>query len=374
MRAIDSTVAAWGALTAASPIAPLRVRRRALRPNDLLVRVLFCGVCHSDVHHARDEWGGARFPVVPGHEIVGEVVGLGVRAGAWRPTLGALGDSAAPSSPAELGDLVGVGTFVHTCGACAACRDGSEQHCAAVVWTYDSVDPVDGTDTHGGYSTHIVVDAAYAVRLPPALRDDPARLAATAPLLCAGVTVYGPLRRAPTGARLLVVGLGGLGHVAVRVAAALGTFSAIHVLSTSETKRAYALANGASAFYTAAPLAGGQGGAGGYDLVLDTVSAHHDVGPELRALRRGGTLCLVGLPPAAAPLQIDPMLVASNALVVTGSIVGSRADLAAVLALCFEHGVTADVELIAPDAIEAAYARMLAGDVRFRFVIAYSDA
>jgi uncharacterized zinc-type alcohol dehydrogenase-like protein len=352
---MTTAVDAWGTDAADAPLRPMRVARRHLGPRDVLVRVWYCGLCHSDIHHARDEWGGARYPLVPGHEIVGCIEASGLEC-------------------AEMeGDVVAVGTYTYTCGrpTCSACSSsgqggqGGEQHCPDIVWTYDCLDR-DGELAQGGYSTHIVVDADYVTRLPSALCA-PELLPAVAPLLCAGLTVYGPLRRwLPPADRqsrtLLIAGLGGLGHLALRLAVHMG-YTAVDVCSTGGgAKRAYALANGARAFLTAAELE-----SAAYDVVLDTISCRHDVSPFLRGLRLGGALVFVGLPPD--PVELDVMQVASRSLVVTGSIVGSRGELADMLDLCGRHGVVADVEVVPMAYVNTAFERVLANDVHFRFVL-----
>lgn len=341
---------AWAAPSATDPLEPFAIERREPGPHEVLIDIRYCGVCHSDIHMARDEWGGSRFPMVPGHEIVGHVAQVGSEVGHWK-----------------VGDTVGVGCFVDSCRHCEACLEGEEQYCSeGMSVTYNGFERTDGKldksrPTWGGYSTRITVDENYVLRVPEGIPLDRA-----APLLCAGITTYSPLRRhnVKAGDRVAVVGLGGLGHMGVKLARAMGAH--VTVLSHSPGKRDSALALGADAFVVTRDAAVFEEHAGSFDFILDTVSADHDYNAYLGLLRRGGTMVLVGLPDAQ-PLRAGSLVRGRRTL--TGSLIGGIAETQEMLDFCAEHGVAADVEVIAIDAINEAYERMLRGDVLYRFVI-----
>jgi uncharacterized zinc-type alcohol dehydrogenase-like protein len=309
------------------------------------IDILYCGVCHSDIHQARGEWGPAIFPMVPGHEIIGSVAQVGSHVSDWK-----------------VGDTVGVGCFVDSCRQCAACRDGEEQYCATgPVLTYNGRERDGVTPTFGGYSTRIVVDEHYVLRIPPGLQLDRA-----APLLCAGITTYSPLRTfgVKRGDEVAVVGLGGLGHVGVRLAAAMG--ARVTVFSHSERKRADALALGASDFVaTHDPAVFGRN-AERFDFVLDTVSAQHDYNAYLGLLKRDKTMVLVGAPDPT-PVSAFPLLMRRRRL--AGSLIGGIRETQEMLDFCAAHGVVCDVEVIPIDRINEAWDRVVRSDVRYRFVI-----
>ncbi len=339
------TIAAYAAQDARSPLAPFSIERREPGPRDVQIDILYCGVCHSDIHQARDEWGGAIFPMVPGHEIVGRVSAVG-------------GDV----SKYKVGDAVGVGCFVDSCRGCAHCRSGLEQYCdEGMTFTYNGRERGTGVPTQGGYSTRIVVDQDYVLRIPDGLPLD-----AAAPLLCAGITTYSPLRHfgAKAGDKVAVVGLGGLGHMAVKLAAAMGC--EVTVLSTTESKRADAKALGAHDF--AATGDGGvfQSHAECFDLILDTVSAQHDYNAYLGLLKVDGTMVLLGMP-EPSPVSSFPLVWRRRKL--AGSLIGGIAETQEMLDFCAEHGIASDIELIDIASINTAYERMLRNDVRYRFVI-----
>ncbi|MEN9797739.1 MAG: hypothetical protein RL653_1435 [Pseudomonadota bacterium] len=345
VRAMIS-VPAWGTPAPTRPLAPMTVQRREPRARDVVIDILFCGVCHSDLHQARGEWGGERYPMVPGHEIVGRVSRVGAEVTRFEP-----------------GDQVGVGCLVDACGTCGSCREGMEQFCdlgAAV--TYNGTEMDRETPTYGGYSTQIVVDERFVLRVPDSL--DPA---AAAPLLCAGVTTWSPLRQwnCKPGDRVGVVGLGGLGHVAVKLAKSLGAH--VTVLSTSAGKEADARRLGADAF----AVTQGDGAlkhlGRTMDLILDTVSAPHEYAPYLSLLRPRGTLVLVGAPTEPASVHAFSLIVGNKRLV--GSMIGGIAETQEMLDHCTRHGITADVECISIQDINHAWERMLRSDVRYRFVI-----
>ncbi|HYP54270.1 MAG TPA: NAD(P)-dependent alcohol dehydrogenase [Pyrinomonadaceae bacterium] len=325
---------------------PFDFERREPGPRDILIEIQFCGVCHSDIHQARNEWGNSIYPMVPGHEIVGRVARVGAEATRFKE-----------------GDLAGVGCFVDSCRVCGNCKDGVEQYCQNhLVATYNGTEMDEKTPTFGGYSSQIVVDEAYALSVSPGL--PPANVA---PLLCAGITTYSPLRRFKVGAgtRAGVVGLGGLGHMGVKLAAAMG--ARVTVFSTSASKEQDARGLGAHDFVVTkdperlAPLAGK------YDFILDTVSAQHDLNVYLNLLNREGVLCLVGAP--EKPLAVEAFSLLSNGRVLAGSMIGGIRETQEMLDFCAEHNITSDVEVIPINQIEQAYERTIKGDVRYRFVI-----
>ncbi len=339
-------VHAWGAAGAGKPLAPITIDRREPGARDVAIEILFCGVCHSDIHQARDEWSGATFPMVPGHEIVGRVVRVG-----------------AAASKLRVGDLAGVGCMVDSCRACAPCGDGLEQFCAAgPAFTYNSTEMDRRTPTFGGYSTQIVVDERYALRIPDGL--DPA---GAAPLLCAGITTYAPLREwgCKPGDRVGVVGLGGLGHMAVKLAASMG--AAVTVLSTSGGKEADAARLGATDFAVTRDGSAFTRLAGKLDLVIDTVSAAHDYNAYLGLLRPRGTMVVLGVPTQPTPVHAFSLIGGNRRL--AGSLIGGIAQTQEMLDHCAAHGIVSDVEIIPIQQINEAYERVLQSDVRYRFVI-----
>lgn len=341
---------AYAAKQAGGPLSPWRIERRSPGAHDVQIDIRYCGVCHSDIHQVRDEWGGAHFPMVPGHEIVGVVSAVGTEV-----------------TRRAIGDRVGVGCFVDSCRHCDACRDGEEQFCVeGMSATYNGFERTDGRldrsrPTQGGYSTRIVVDENYVLRVPESL--DPAR---AAPLLCAGITTYSPLRRfgVSPGMRVAVVGLGGLGHMGVKIAHAMG--ARVSVLSHSPGKRDDALALGADEFIATRDEDVFKQHAGRFDMILDTVSAAHDYNAYLGLLKRGGNMVLVGLPEPSA-LSAGVLIRGRRSL--SGSMIGGIAETQEMLDFCARHDIAADVEVIDADGINRAYERMLAGDVHYRFVI-----
>jgi uncharacterized zinc-type alcohol dehydrogenase-like protein len=336
---------AWGAAGPDRPLAPMTIDRREPGPRDVAIEILFCGVCHSDIHQARDEWSGALFPLVPGHEIVGRVTAIGGEV-----------------SKLAVGDLAGVGCMVDSCRACDPCGAGLEQFCEqGAALTYNGTEMDRKTPTFGGYSTDIVVDERYALRVPAGL--DPA---GAAPLLCAGITTYSPLREwgvAP-GDRVGVVGLGGLGHMAVKLAASMG--AQVTVLSTSAAKEADARRLGASDFVVTKGEAL-EGRKLGLDLIIDTVSASHDYGAYLRLLRPRGAMVILGVPPRPTPVHAMSLIHGNKRL--AGSMIGGIAQTQEMLDHCAEHGIVSDIEIIPIQQINEAYERVLKSDVRYRFVI-----
>lgn len=327
-------------------LVPMRIERRPTGPGDVQIDIEYCGLCHSDVHTGRGEWGTRTLPLVPGHEIVGIVLSVGAEVDGFR-----------------VGDRVGVGCLVDSCRDCEQCNAGLEQFCGAAVGTYGARNTRTGEYTQGGYASTIVVDYRYVLRIPDGL--DPA---AAAPLLCAGITTYSPMRHygVMAGDRIGVLGLGGLGHAAVKIGAAMG--ARVTVFTSKESKRAAALRLGAAhVVITGDPLAMA-GAADTLSLVIDTVAAPHDLGPYLATLRRDGALVQLGLPSGPMP-PVDVGRLISRRLRYGGSLIGGLAETQEMLDFCAEHGVACDVEVVGADALNTAWDRMVAGDVQYRFVL-----
>jgi uncharacterized zinc-type alcohol dehydrogenase-like protein len=338
-------VRAYAAPAAAAPLEQIEIERRPVGPNDVLIKILYAGICHSDIHTVRGEWGPQHYPLAPGHEIVGTVTEVG-----------------AEVRRHKVGDRVGVGCFVNSCGECKNCLAGDEQYCrVAGVATYGSIDR-DGTVTQGGYSTHVVVDADYVLSVPESL--DPA---AAAPLLCAGITTYSPLRRwkAGPGVRVAVVGLGGLGHMAVKLAAAMG--AEVTVLSQSLKKQEDGLRLGAKDYYATSDPDTFEHLKECFDLIINTVSAPIDANAYLALLDVDGTLVNVGAPPQPMAVNVGSLIGGRRSF--AGSMIGGIRETQEMLDFCGEHGIVSDVEIIAAEQINEAYERVLASDVRYRFVI-----
>jgi alcohol dehydrogenase (NADP+) len=341
---------AYAAANAKSKLAPFSIDRREPGPHDVLIDIAYCGVCHSDIHQVRDEWGNSIFPMVPGHEIVGKVSKVGSAVKKWNQ-----------------GDVVGVGCFVDSCRECEACKSGEEQFCSnGMSVTYNGYErDTNGLNkskpTYGGYSTRVTVNEDYVLRIPDGIPLDRA-----APLLCAGITTYSPLHRfgAKKGHKIAVVGLGGLGHMGVKIAHAMGAH--VTVLSHSPNKRDDALKLGADDFIATKDADAFTKNAARFDFILDTVSAQHDYNAYLQLLKRDGTMCLVGLPDPT-PLSAGPLIMGRRKL--AGSLIGGIKETQEMLDFCAEHGVASDIELIPIDHINEAYERMVKGDVRYRFVI-----
>ena len=339
------TVNAYAAPSADAPLEPTTITRREVGPHDVLIEIAYAGICHSDIHTVNGDWGPQPYPLVPGHEIVGTVAEIGPEV-----------------TGHAVGDRVGVGCMVNSCGQCTNCRNGDEQYCAeGMVPTYGGADR-DGTITQGGYSTHVVVDAGFVLSVPASLD-----LAAAAPLLCAGITTYSPLRRwgAGPGRKVAVVGLGGLGHLAVKIAAAMG--AEVTVLSQSLKKKEDGLRLGAEHYYATSDRAAFEQLAGSFDLVLNTVSAVIDVDAYLSLLTVDGALVNVGAP--AEPLSLNVFSLIGGRRTYAGSMIGGIAETQEMLDFCAEHGIVPETELISADRVNEAYERVLASDVRYRFVI-----
>jgi uncharacterized zinc-type alcohol dehydrogenase-like protein len=336
----------YAAPTAGSALEPFSFDRRDVGARDVLIDIQYCGVCHSDIHQVRDEWGGSIYPMVPGHEIAGRVARVGAEVSKFKE-----------------GDLAGVGCFVDSCRTCRNCREGEEQYCENhLVSTYNGTEKDEKTPTYGGYSTKIVIDEDYALRIPEGLP-----LANAAPLLCAGITTYSPLRRfkVSEGQRVGVVGLGGLGHMGVKLAAAMG--ARVTVFSTSPSKEQDARALGAHDFVVTREPGWAEALVGKFDFVLDCVSASHDINAYLNLLRREGALALVGAP--EKPLETAAFSLITNGRSLAGSMIGGIRETQEMLDYCAEHGISSDIELIPIHKIEEAYERTVKGDVRYRFVI-----
>ncbi|HJU39076.1 MAG TPA: NAD(P)-dependent alcohol dehydrogenase [Tahibacter sp.] len=337
---------AFAAQSATSPLAPHAIERREPGAHDVLIDIAFCGVCHSDIHQARDEWGGSIFPMVPGHEIVGHVAQVG-----------------AAVTRFKVGDAVGVGCFVDSCRVCESCKAGEEQFCReGMTGTYNGRERGTKAPTYGGYSTRITVNEDYVLTIPAGLPLDRA-----APLLCAGITTYSPLRHfgVKAGDKVAVVGLGGLGHMGVKLAKAFGAH--VTVLSSSAGKRDDALALGADDFVVTREADAFRANAGRFDFILDTVSAPHDYNAYLGLLKRDGTMVLVGVPDAPSPVHAFSLVMQRRRL--AGSLIGGIRETQEMLDFCAKHGIASDIERIAMHEINDAYERMLKGDVRYRFVI-----
>ncbi len=341
-----SATKGYAAQNAKTPLTPFSFTRRQPGPHDVLIDIKYCGVCHSDIHQARDEWGGSMFPMVPGHEIVGKVAAVGAQVTRYKS-----------------GDTVGVGCFVDSCRDCSSCKEGLEQYCEnGMNATYNSLEKDKKTPTYGGYSKQIVVDENYVLRV-----SDKLPLDQVAPLLCAGITTYSPLRhwKVGKGHKLAVVGLGGLGHMGVKIAAAMG--AEVTVLSTSESKEKDAKSLGASSFANTRNEKTFTELANNFDFILDTVAAPHDYNAYLGLLKRDGVMIVVGVPDKPTPLGAFPLIAKRRSLV--GSLIGGIKETQEMLDFCAAKGVVSDVEVIPIQKINEAYERMIKGDVKYRFVI-----
>ncbi|MCB8931808.1 MAG: NAD(P)-dependent alcohol dehydrogenase [Chthonomonadaceae bacterium] len=337
--------AAYAVHSETTPLTPWSLERREPGPDDVLIDIHYCGVCHTDIHFARGEWGNSVYPMVPGHEIVGKVARVGPNATKW-----------------TVGDTVGVGCFVDSCRSCAPCKAGEEQYCeTGATFTYNAPEKDGSGTTYGGYSTQIVVDENYVVRVPDSLPLD-----AAAPLLCAGITTYSPLRHfgVKAGTRVGIVGLGGLGHMGVKLAKAMGAH--VTVLSHSPGKEQDALRLGADAFLATKDETVFETHAGQFDFLLNTVSAAHDLNPYLGLLTLDGRMVLVGLPDPT-PVAAFPLVFRRRSL--SGSLIGGIRETQEMLDFCAEKGIACDIEVIPMSGINEAYERMLKSDVRYRFVI-----
>ncbi|MFZ5661176.1 MAG: NAD(P)-dependent alcohol dehydrogenase [Pseudomonadota bacterium] len=341
-------IKAYGAHAADKPLQPLDIERRPPGPRDVQIEIAYCGICHSDLHTVRSEWAGTRYPCVPGHEIVGYVSAVGAEVTGF-----------------EVGDAVGVGCMVDSCRRCPSCAQGLEQYCEnGFVGTYNGRTADPPGHTLGGYSQRIVVDERFVLRI----RHPAAQLAAVAPLLCAGITTYSPLRhwKVGPGRKVGIVGIGGLGHMGIKLARAMGAH--VVAFTTSEHKRQDAHALGAHEVVVSRDAAAMARHARSFDFILDTVAASHDLDAFTALLGRDGTLCLVGVPEHPHPSPSVATLVFGRRSI-AGSLIGGIRETQEMLDFCAEHGIVADIELIAAGQINEAYERMLRSDVKYRFVI-----
>jgi uncharacterized zinc-type alcohol dehydrogenase-like protein len=339
-------IKSWGyaAPQAKASLAPFSFERRDPGPDDIMIEIQYCGVCHSDIHQARDEWGGSVFPMVPGHEIVGTVVKAGNKVTKFKE-----------------GDHAGVGCMVNSCGQCANCLDGEEQFCLkGAAWTYNGRD--NGVPTFGGYSNNIVVKESFALNISPKLD-----LAAAAPLLCAGITTYSPLRywKVGKGSKVGVVGLGGLGHMGLKLAHAFGAY--VVQFTTSAHKAQDARRLGADEVVISTDREQMRKHASSFDFILDTVSAKHDLAALMGLVKKNGTMTLVGIPDQPAFVPARGLIGGRRSL--AGSSIGGIRETQEMLDYCAEHGIVSDIEMIPIAKINEAYERMLRSDVKYRFVI-----
>ena len=336
----------YGAISKDSDIAPLEFNRRAIEPSDVLIEIMYCGICHSDIHTARGEWGPAIYPVVPGHEIVGKVIEVGSAVTRFK-----------------VGDMAGVGVFVDSCRNCSPCKEGLEQYCeGGMVPTYNGYYKDKTTPTYGGYSNCYVIDEQYTLRIP-----QQHNLAGVAPLLCAGITTYSPLKYAGVGKghKVAVLGLGGLGHMAVKFAASFG--AEVTMLSTSPSKEADAKRLGAHHFALSTDPAQMKALKGQFDFILNTVAAAHDINQFLDLLTLEGKMILVGIPPEHSAYSAAKLI--SKRRTIMGSMIGGIAETQEMLDYCAANDIFSDIELIGVQDINQAYERVIKSDVKYRFVI-----
>jgi uncharacterized zinc-type alcohol dehydrogenase-like protein len=337
---------AFAAHSASTPLAPFSIQRRDPTPHDVEIQIQFCGVCHSDLHTARNEWHGTTYPCIPGHEIIGRVTQVGAHVTKFK-----------------IGDSVGVGCMVDSCRTCANCKEGFEQFCeTATIFTYNSPDKHTGGMTYGGYAQSIVADEAFVLHIPKNLD-----LAASAPLLCAGITTYSPLRHHDVGPgkKVGIVGLGGLGHMGVKLARAFGAHVVVFTTSPGKVKDAIRL--GAHEVVNSKNPEEMARHKNSFHFILDTVAAKHDINAYLQLLKRDGTLTQVGVP--SEPLDVQVFNLIINRRSFTGSLIGGIAETQEMLDFCGKHNITSDIEMIPMQKINEAYERLIKSDVKYRFVI-----
>ncbi len=342
-----SQTKAYAAKSATTPLVPFSFERRDLRDNDVNIDILYCGVCHSDIHVAESDWGPSEYPVVPGHEIIGRVTEIGNKVSKYK-----------------VGDMVGVGCMVDSCQTCSSCKQDLEQYCDnGMLGTYGARDVIDGSLNHGGYSDHIVVREEFVLSIPEALDASKA-----APLLCAGVTTYSPLRHygVKAGDKVGILGMGGLGHMGVKFAKALG--AEVTIFTRSESKIAEAKKQGADHVIVSTDDAQMQAAAMNFDFLLDTIPVQHDLNPYLSCLKVDGMHILVGLIEPMEPAVHAANLVLKRRIL-TGSLIGGIAETQEVLDFCAEHNIECDAEMINIQDINDSYKRMKKGDVKYRFII-----
>jgi len=344
-KQMETTIKAYGTDAADAPLHRMNIERRAILPADVEIEILYCGICHSDLHAIKNDWGGTTYPVVPGHEIVGRITSVGSEV-----------------SKFKVGDLAAIGCIVDSCGHCHQCREGEEQFCEN-GWTvvFNAPDKISGGVTYGGFSEKIVAKADYVLKVP-----ENADLAASAPILCAGITVYSPLKhwQAGPGKKIGIIGIGGLGHIAIKIAKAMGAYVVVFTTSPSKIEDAKNLGADEAVLSTDAEQMKAQSG---FDMILDTVSAKHDVNTYLNALKVDGSLVLVGLP--NQPLEVGAFNVVNGRKSLSGSNIGGIAETQEVIDFCAVHGITADIELIKANEINEALERLERNDVKYRFVI-----
>lgn len=342
----SNSVKAYGTHSPSAPLAPLHIARRALTASDVDIDILYCGVCHSDIHSARNEWGSAKYPIVPGHEIIGRVRAVG-----------------AAVSRYQVGDYVGVGCMVDSCQACSACHEGVEQYCeTGAVFTYGGADKHTGGHTFGGYAERIVVDEKFVLRIPANLD-----IARAAPLLCAGITSWSPLRhwQVKAGDKVGIIGLGGLGHMAIKLARAMGAH--VVMITRSEAKGEDAKLLGADEVLLVSDAKAMAQGRDSFDFLLNTIPVGHDVDPYINLLKRDATMVLVG---SLEPLKrLNAALLVRRRKNIAGSLIGGIAETQAMLDFCAEQGVLPEVEMVAMEQINNAWDRVVQADVKYRFVI-----
>jgi uncharacterized zinc-type alcohol dehydrogenase-like protein len=344
-----TNIKAYGTEAAEAPLKQLNINRRKVTPEDVEIDILYCGICHSDLHAIKNDWGATAYPVVPGHEIVGRITQVG--------------DAVAKF---KVGDLAAIGCIVDSCGHCHQCKEGEEQFCEN-GWTvvFNSPDKFLGGQTYGGFSEIIVAKADYVLKMPQNID-----LATAAPILCAGITVYSPLKHWKTGPgkKVGIIGIGGLGHMAIKIAKAMGAYVVVFTTSPNKMEDAKALGADETVLSTDANVMKAQRG---FDMILDTVSAKHDVNVYLNALKVDGSVVMVGLP--NQPLEIGAFNVVNGRKSFSGSNIGGIAETQEVIDFCAKHGITADIELITVDQINEALERLEKGDVKYRFVIDWAS-
>lgn len=341
---------AYAAEKATSPLVPFTIERRQPGPHDIQIEILFCGVCHSDIHTAKNEWKGTTYPVVPGHEIVGRITKTGKEVKNFK-----------------VGDLAAVGCFVDSCRSCSSCRANLEQYCEKEpTFTYNSLDKHTGKSTYGGYSDQIVVDEKFVLHIPKEFKESD--LPGVAPLLCAGITTYSPLRhwKVGKGSKVGVIGLGGLGHMAIKLAHAMGAHVVLFTTSPGKVEDAKKL--GASEVVISKNSEEVKKHLNSFDFILNTVAASHNLDPYLELLKRDGTMCLVGVPENPHPSPTTANLIFKRRSI-GGSLIGGIKETQEMLDFCAQHQITSDIELIPIQKINEAYARVLKSDVKYRFVI-----
>lgn len=349
MSNVITKTLAYAATHEKALLAPFTFDRRQLRPSDVKLDILYCGVCHSDLHQVKNEWKGTLFPIVPGHEIVGRVTDIGPNVSSFKK-----------------GDIVAVGCLVDSCHQCSSCEENLEQYCDHAIFTYNSKDPKDGSVTYGGYSSQIVVDEKFVLHVPKEFSEKD--LPGVAPLLCAGITTYSPLRHwnVGKGSRVGVIGIGGLGHMAIKLAHAMGAHVIVFTSSQSKIEEAKKL--GADEVVISKNEAEVKKYAESLDFILNTVSASHNLDLFIGLLKRDGTMCLVGAPEHPHPSPNINQLIFKRRQI-AGSLIGGLKETQEMLDFCAKHHILAEIELIPIQKINEAYERMLKSDVKYRFVI-----